>query len=106
MAKDKLISLDSAKSFMDVNWPNDPLLKQIFLNLLEQLPAVGGEEVQEMFDAVHIETKRTYKVYAVEGTMFLIYLEEPQDCRWEWRDMTEFKPAQDNDRNQINTRRI
>lgn len=106
MLKDKLISMRAAKDCVDVNWPNDPLLKQIVLNLLEQLPAAGGEEVQEMFDAVHIETKKIYKVYAVEGTMFLIYIEEPQDCRWEWRDMTEFKPAQDNDRNQINTRRI
>ena len=105
MVRDKLISLNVAKSFMDANWPNDPLLKQIVKNLLEKLPDLRGEEVQEMFDVIHIETKRTYRVYAVEGTMFLIYIEEPQDCHWEWRDMTEFKPVQDTGRNQNNTRR-
>ncbi len=90
---------------MEANWPNDPLLKQIVLNLLEQLPETGGEEVQAMFDVVHLETKKTCKVYAVEGTMFLIYIEEPQDCRWEWRDMSEFKPVQHTGQNQDNTRR-
>ena len=93
MVKDKLISLNKAKLYMDANWPNDPLLKQIVKNLLEKLPDLRGEEVQEMFDALHIETKKIYQVYAVEGTMFLIYIEEPQDSRWEWRDMTEFKPV-------------
>lgn len=94
MVKDKLISLNMSKLYMEANWPNDPLLKQIVGNLLEQLPTATGEEVQEMFDAVHIESKKTYRIYAVEGTMFLIYIEEPQDSRWEWRDMTEFKPVQ------------
>ena len=46
-----------------------------------------------MFDAVHLETKKTYRVYAVEGTLFLIYIEDGCDSRWEWRDMTEFKPV-------------
>lgn len=105
MVKDKIISMRAAKNYVDVNWPNDPLLKQIVLNLLEQLPATGGEEVQAMFDVVHLETKKTYKVYAVEGTLFLIYIEEPQDSHWEWRDMTEFKPVQHTGQNQGNTRR-
>lgn len=93
MVKEKIISLRTAKSFVEANWPNDPLLKQIVLNLLEQLPAATGEEVQAMFDAVHTETKKIYKVYAVEGTLFLIYIEEGQDSRWEWRDMDEFVPV-------------
>ena len=93
MLKDKLISMKTAKSFVDVNWPNDPLLKQVVWNLLRQLPRVTGGEVQAMFDAVHTESKKTYKVYAVEGTLFLIYIEEGQDSRWEWRDMTEFVPV-------------
>lgn len=93
MVKDKIISMRTAKSFVEVNWPNDPLLRQIAINLLTQLPAATGEEVQAMFDAVHTETKKTYKVYAVEGTLFLIYIEEGQDSRWEWRDMTEFVPV-------------
>ena len=93
MVKEKIISMRTAKSFVEANWPNDPLLRQIAINLLTQLPAATGEEVQAMFDAVHTETKKTYKVYAVEGTLFLIYIEEGQDSRWEWRDMTEFVPV-------------
>lgn len=46
-----------------------------------------------MFEAVHMESRRVYRVYAVEGTMFLIYIEDKDDPRWEWRDMTEFKPV-------------
>ena len=93
MVKEKIISLRTAKSFVEANWPNDPLLKQIALNLLGQLPTVTGEEVQAMFAAVHTESKKTYKVYAVEGTLFLIYIEEGQDSHWEWRDMDEFVPV-------------
>lgn len=93
MENEKLISLNMAKLYMESNWPNDPLLKQVVWNLLQQLPAATGEEVQAMFDAVHTESKKTYKVYAVEGTLFLIYIEEGQDSRWEWRDMTEFVPV-------------
>ena len=93
MVKDKLISLMRAKEYIEANWPNDPLPKLIVMNLLEQLPPVIEEEVQEMFDAVHLETKKTYRVYAVEGTLFLIYIEDGHDSRWEWLDMTEFKPV-------------
>lgn len=93
MVKDKIISVRTAKGFVEGNWPNDPLLRQIAINLLTQLPAATGEEVQAMFDAVHMETKKTYRIYAVEGTLFLIYIEEGQDSRWEWRDMTEFVPV-------------
>ena len=93
MENEKLISLNMAKLYMEANWPNDPLLKQVVWNLLQQLPLVTGGEVQEMFDAVHTESKKTYKVYAVEGTLFLIYIEEGQDSRWEWLDMTEFVPV-------------
>lgn len=93
MVKGKIISMQTAKRFIEANWPNDPLLRQIAINLLTQLPAATGEEVQAMFDAVHMETKKTYRIYAVEGTLFLIYIEEGQDSRWEWRDMTEFVPV-------------
>lgn len=91
--KDKLISMQSAKNFIEANWPNDPRLKQIALNLLGRLSTVTGEEVHSMFDALHKENKKIYHVYAVEGTMFLIYIEDKDDSRWEWRDMDEFIPA-------------
>ena len=94
MVKDKLISLCVARGYVDANWPNDPLLRQIAMNLLTTLPEVAGEEVQAVFDAVHLETKETCRIYAVEGTRFLIYVEAPGDSHWEWRDMKEFKPTE------------
>ena len=39
MAKEiKLIEMDAAKEYINTNWPNDPLLRQIGINLLESLP--------------------------------------------------------------------
>ena len=38
--KRKLVDLDDAKVFIESNWPNDPLLRQIAINLLNQLPRV------------------------------------------------------------------
>lgn len=58
-----------------------------------------------MFKVKSIFNDHVYTVYAVSGTMFLIYIEEPQDCRWEWRDMSEFKPVQHTGQKQDNTRR-
>lgn len=34
----KVIELSSARKFIESNWPNDPLLRQIGINLLESLP--------------------------------------------------------------------
>ena len=34
----KLIEMQSAKKYIEANWPNDPLLRQIGINLLESLP--------------------------------------------------------------------
>ena len=39
MAKEiKLIEMRSAREYVNTNWPNDPLLRQIGINLLESLP--------------------------------------------------------------------
>ena len=35
----KLIDVVEAKTFIEANWPNDPLLKTIAMNLLDKLPA-------------------------------------------------------------------
>ena len=35
----KLVDVAEAKTFIEANWPNDPLLKAIALNLLDKLPA-------------------------------------------------------------------
>ena len=39
------IDLKAAKDHVMANYPNDPLLKHIVLNLLEQLPKVDAVEV-------------------------------------------------------------
>lgn len=36
----QLVDLSAAKTFIDANWPNDPLLRHIVLNLLDRLPRV------------------------------------------------------------------
>ena len=53
----KLVDIAEAKSFIAANWPNDPLLRQIGLNLLDKLPEVGasgltnGDHFRMMDDA-------------------------------------------------------
>ena len=39
-AKRQIVDVQEAKTFIDANWPNDPLLKQIVFNLLDKLPRV------------------------------------------------------------------
>lgn len=36
----QLVDVSEAKTFIEANWPNDPLLRQIALNLLDRLPRV------------------------------------------------------------------
>ena len=45
MANNKLVDVIAAKSFIEANWPNDPLLKQIAFNLLDKLPRADAVEV-------------------------------------------------------------
>ena len=44
-AKRQIVDVQEAKTFIDANWPNDPLLKQIAFNLLDKLPKVDTVEV-------------------------------------------------------------
>lgn len=44
-AKRQIVDVQEAKTFIDANWPNDPLLKQIVFNLLDKLPKVDTVEV-------------------------------------------------------------
>ena len=41
----QLVDLSAARTFVEANWPNDPLLLHIALNLLEKLPRVDNKEV-------------------------------------------------------------
>lgn len=38
--KRTLVDIEEARNFIEANWPNDPLLRQIAFNLLNQLPRV------------------------------------------------------------------
>lgn len=44
MANKQLVDVIAAKSFIEANWPNDPLLKQIAFNLLDKLPRADAVE--------------------------------------------------------------
>lgn len=59
MLKDKeLVEIGEAKAFIEANWPNDPLLRQIVLNLLKKLPrakeqtkpATRADQIRAMSD--------------------------------------------------------
>lgn len=45
-AKRQIVDVQEAKTFIDANWPNDPLLKQIVFNLLDKLPKVDDAPVE------------------------------------------------------------
>lgn len=45
MANKQLVDVSEAKTFIEANWPNDPLLRHIALNLLDKLPRVEATEV-------------------------------------------------------------
>lgn len=40
---DQLVDLGQAEAFIEANWPNDPLLRQIAMNLLRKLPRVEAK---------------------------------------------------------------
>lgn len=49
----KLIDVAEAKAYIEVNWPNDPVMKRIVTNLLDNLPAavpdwISGDQAPEL----------------------------------------------------------
>lgn len=40
--ENQIVDVSEAKTFIEANWPNDPLLKRIVSNLLDKLPRVDG----------------------------------------------------------------
>jgi hypothetical protein len=73
MAKNnQLVDLNVAKTFIEANWPNDPLLRQIALNLLDKLPRVDDKEV------VHGEWER------IEDDYFDLVTLKCSVCGEEW----------------------
>lgn len=36
--ENQIVDVSEAKTFIEANWPNDPLLKRIVFNLLDKLP--------------------------------------------------------------------
>lgn len=47
MADKELVEIGEAKAFIEANWPNDPLLRQIVLNLLKKLPRAKEQRKPE-----------------------------------------------------------
>ena len=47
-----------------------------------------------MFKVKSIYNGRTFTVYAVSGTRFLIWNDNTEDEHWEWQDMDRFKPVE------------
>ena len=45
-----------------------------------------------MFKVKSIDSGHVHAVYAVSGTMFLIWNDDAVDEYWEWRDMSYFRP--------------
>lgn len=41
----QLVDIAEARSFIEANWPHDPLLRRIGLNLLDMLPKVDPENM-------------------------------------------------------------
>lgn len=43
----QLVDVSEARTFIEANWPNDPLLRQIAFNLLDKLPRVEQKWIPE-----------------------------------------------------------
>lgn len=44
--ENQLVDVSTAKTFIEANWPNDPLLKRIVFNLLDKLPRVDAAPIE------------------------------------------------------------
>ena len=71
MAKNnQLVDLNVARTFIEAYWRNDPLLRQIALNLLDKLPRVDDKEVVRCKDCefCHYNSSAdTYKCTSMNG---------------------------------------
>lgn len=60
----KVIELSSARKFIESNWPNDPLLRQIGINLLESLPEADTVDLtlQKLIKTLEAEYAKASKL--------------------------------------------
>ena len=76
----QLVDLSAARTFIEANWPNDPLLLHIALNLLEKLPRVDAVEVVRCKGCKHWEKETgsctEHPTYYDHGMDWYIYDED------------------------------
>lgn len=68
--ENQLVDVSTAKTFIEANWPNDPLLKQIAFNLLNKLPRVDAVEVEKykaLLEMYH-DLRENFIDYVCSGT--------------------------------------
>ena len=58
--ENQLVDVSTAKTFIEANWPNDPLLKQIAFNLLNKLPRVDAVEVEKYKALLDLDVSPRY----------------------------------------------
>ena len=67
----QLVDLSAARTFIEVNWPNDPLLRQIAFNLIDQMPRVDAVELPKGKPGDYLEWdngagfKQIYHIHSV-----------------------------------------
>lgn len=69
--KKQFVDVSVAKTFIEANWPNDPLLKQIAFNLLDKLPRVEPEWIPVTERLPAFETERV--LVMTKGDVMLGY---------------------------------
>lgn len=80
----EVINVKEAREYVTANYPNDPLLKHIVLNLLDQLPKVEAVPVAEMkFLYLKINSDGVPELKLQLGAKQLVLHADPVDMnRW------------------------
>lgn len=80
----EVIDVKAAREYVSANYPNDPLLKHIVLNLLDQLPKVDAAPVAEIkFLYLKINSDGVPELTLQLGAESLVLHTDPVDMnRW------------------------
>lgn len=80
----EVINVKEAREYVSANYPNDPLLKHVALNLLDQLPKVDAAPVAEIkFLYLKINSDDVLELTLQLGAERLVLHTDPVDMnRW------------------------
>lgn len=80
----EMIDVKAAREYVSANYPNDPLLKHVALNLLDQLPKVAAAPVAEIkFLYLKINSDGVPELMLQLGAERLVLHADPVDMnRW------------------------